>query len=735
MNPKLWREVQELYHEASLLPDGEQAAFFATQTRFSAECVAEVQKLLDDAPPSGFVKPLDDLPQRRNEALGIKTLGDFDLLEEIGRGGMGVVFRAHQRSLNRTVAVKVLPDSWTLSERQVARFQREARAVAKLAHPGIVSVYFVGEEDATHFFAMELVEGRDLRAELKLLGGKSDEDTQLPAFRDPTHHRTAARLVFGVAEALEHAHRRQIVHRDIKPSNLLLGPDGTLKLADFGLARDEEDGALTLTGELAGTPQYMSPEQVRRRQEHIDHRTDIYSLGVVLYELLTGKRPFDHSDSSRVMRDILAREARTPRHRDESIPRDLETICLKAIEKAPKDRYQSAHDFGADLKRFLNGDEIRARPMSGTKRVLRNVRRRPMRVVAGVAALGLACASFAVGTSQAKAPMGYVSFRAAAGTPNGEVWVQGIEDFDGKLTGARKLGAEPLGSIELEPGNYRFTVVNDNASTQQLVQYTRYVRGDKELEFTPNLRPLEQVTEGMALIPAGTYTVGDPELTIVPHYAQRQVTLGSYWIDKTEVTNAEFLAFCRANPGAQRPRHWPKDGADYPAAWGELPVIGVHFEDAQAFAAWAGKRLPTHVEWEVAATGGQGQAFPWGDEPGDLQENAVYSSLNHNFDKNSSFSRFDKYPLSLKPSALEFGKDLSPFGLLHTYGNVKEWTELQIRNDPRLNGTGAGLRFVQGFGWNSVHAPETSLQTPAGYEDSGETIGFRCALSNESPRG
>ncbi|MEO6597920.1 MAG: bifunctional serine/threonine-protein kinase/formylglycine-generating enzyme family protein, partial [Planctomycetota bacterium] len=280
-----------------------------------------------------------------------------------GRGGMGVVFLAQQVSLDREVAVKVLVRSLVTTERELERFHREARNMASLQHPGIVQVFADGIAGDIHFFGMEYVPGHDLGRELELQRKPrpSTEGLLLPEWQGPHYFAAVGKLVQDAAEALQYAHGKGIVHRDVKPQNLLLGLDGRVRLVDFGLARNESLGRITRTTEIAGTPFYMSPEQTRASTE-VDFRTDIYSLGVVLYELLTFKRPFDGKTAEEVQRAICTHDPVPVRRCNASVPRDLETICHKAMAKRAAARYQTARQLAEELARFLRLEAIEARP-------------------------------------------------------------------------------------------------------------------------------------------------------------------------------------------------------------------------------------------------------------------------------------------------------------------------------------------------------------------------------------
>lgn len=344
-------------------------------------------------------------------------LGDFELLRELGRGGMGIVYEARQISLNRRVALKVLPPSLGLSPDARKRFEREAQAAAKLHHTNIVPVHAIGEENGHGFYAMELVEGQSLDRVLADLVDhrpnrlidetvtRAAQGTAPRASHSGSEHATSslsdtaagsrdwfcavAELVAEVADALHYAHGRGVIHRDIKPANLMLSADGRLCVTDFGLARVSEEPGLTVTGSLLGTPAYMSPEQIAAGRITVDHRTDIYSLGAVLYELLTLQRPFGGSTREEVLTAVMTRDPRPPRRLNPRIPLDLETICLKALEKDPAGRYSSAGNLAQDLRQYLMGGLIAARRTSVMRRAAKYVRRHPIGVTIGLAGIAV----------------------------------------------------------------------------------------------------------------------------------------------------------------------------------------------------------------------------------------------------------------------------------------------------------------------------------------------------------
>lgn len=341
----------------------------------------------------------------------IGQLGDFRLLREVGRGGMGVVYEAEQISLRRRVALKVLPFAAAVDARQLQRFKNEALAAANLRHKSIVSVYAVGVERGVHYYAMEFIDGQSLAAliaELRSLAGEerpaagSGDSSDSPSTQVGAtsitrgtatsisqqrasggrgYYSWVAGLGQQAALALEHAHQMGVIHRDIKPANLLLDAQGQLWVTDFGLAQVSGDAGVTMTGEILGTLRYASPEQIQARRGVVDHRSDVYSLGATLYELLTLHHIFEGSDRHGLLRQIADDEPRLPRACDPAIPAELETIVLKAISKEPGDRYATAQALADDLQRFLEDRPIEARRLTVMERLRRWTRRHPSTVV------------------------------------------------------------------------------------------------------------------------------------------------------------------------------------------------------------------------------------------------------------------------------------------------------------------------------------------------------------------
>src|SRR5437773_4080691 len=286
----------------------------------------------------------------RSERLAaiLGELGDYELLEEVGRGGQGVVFRARQKSLNRTVALKVISLAQWASKARVKRFRRETEAAASLDHPSIVPIHEVGERDGSCYFSMQFIEG-----------GQLDEVVR----RTPMSMRQAAELIAKVARTVHYAHEHGILHRDIKPGNILLDKNGEPHLTDFGLARLlDTQSSVTRTIDVLGTPSYMAPEQAAGETTKLSKATDVYGLGAVLYQLLTGQPPFAGGTTYETIRLLRDTEPRQPRLLNPKIDRDLSTICLKCLEKDPQRRYPAAAGLAEDLEHWLKHEPIRAKP-------------------------------------------------------------------------------------------------------------------------------------------------------------------------------------------------------------------------------------------------------------------------------------------------------------------------------------------------------------------------------------
>src|SRR5256886_2186736 len=350
----------------------------------------------------------------------LADFGDYELLEEIGRGGQGVVYRAHQKSLNRTVALKVIGlGPWT-TEAHFKRFRGKAEAAASLEHPCIVPIYEVGERDAQCYFSMKFIEG-----------GQLDEVVK----RTPMSIARAVELIAKVARTVHYAHEHGILHRDIKPGNILLDAKGEPLLTDFGLARlVEAESTITGTLEVMGTPSYMAPEQAAGETRKLTSATDVYGLGAVLYQLLTGHPPFAGGTTYETIKLLLETEPRPPRQLNPKIDRDLSTICLKCLEKDPKRRYSSALALAEDLEHWLKHEPIRAHRAGIFSRGRKWVRRKP--VIAALITSLIALAA-AIGWNVWKSELihrpvtngvAVLPFENLSGDPNNAYFAEGIQE-------------------------------------------------------------------------------------------------------------------------------------------------------------------------------------------------------------------------------------------------------------------------------------------------------------------
>lgn len=566
--------------------------------------------------------------QRGSPSPGHKV-AQFELLEWLGTGGTGEVWKARDTRLQRTVAIKV-PRSRDLSEAEMHRFLREGRAVAQLQHPNIVPVHDVGRDGETVFIVSDYIAGENLRDRLSRRRLPLDDAAEFCAI---------------LAEAVHHAHEQGIVHRDLKPANVLVDRDGEPHITDFGLAKwtsDERD--LTLEGQLLGTLAYMAPEQACGEVGSVDRRTDVYALGVLLYEMLTGRCPFQ-GDEAAVIHSIVNEVPAAPRIRDSRVPRDLETICLQAIEKDPARRYATAQTMAADLRRFLRGEPIFARRASKLEKGWRWIRRRPA-VAASIASALLAIGSLALAGRFAEenhALLGLRTVTLATDPPRAKVAFVPLSETTGEPQLANTVyapGSSPL-RADLRPGDY---LVVADLPDGRFHEVFRHVPGTAEpttgsyyhrsSRLSPNgildlpkiSIPSRRVTDGMAFVNGSDdFVMGVPGSTELPRYHRR---VASFFIDTTEFTARDFkksVGGSRVNRNDDLP---PDDFA-----------VSVDYDRAVAFAEDEGKRLPSEVEYEFAATNRGSTKFPWGSDLPESEEESEFGPV-----RNPSFDRLATDP-------------------------------------------------------------------------------------------
>ncbi len=313
-------------------------------------------------PPKSLAVPLAPASSGNHAATALPKVAGYEILDVLGRGGMGVVYKAREVKGSRLVALKMILAGGHAEKQELARFRTEARAIARLQHPNIVRLYEIGESEGHPFFTLELLEAGSLKDKLDGV---------------PWPPRKAARLVRTLAKAIHHAHERDIIHRDLKPANVLLAADGAPKITDFGLARQlDTSGCQTPSDAVLGTPSYMAPEQAGQAKQ-VGPAADVYALGAILYELLTGQPPFQGDTSLDIIMQVVADDPVSPRLLRPNLPGDLETICLRCLQKAPTERYPSARALANDLGRFCADEPVRAKRRRPWDAATQWVRRNP----------------------------------------------------------------------------------------------------------------------------------------------------------------------------------------------------------------------------------------------------------------------------------------------------------------------------------------------------------------------
>ncbi|MCZ6917155.1 MAG: bifunctional serine/threonine-protein kinase/formylglycine-generating enzyme family protein, partial [Gemmatimonadetes bacterium] len=662
-------------------------------------------------------------------------IGNYHIRRIIAMGGMGIVYEAVQEHPHRTVALKVMRVGVT-SKSAMRRFEYEVQTLARLPHANIAQIYEAGTHtdpsapsQSVPYFAMEYVpNARPLieYANVKKLG---------------VRERLA--LFTKICDAVDHANQRGIIHRDLKPSNVLVDSNGEPKIIDFGVARaTDSDLAMTTmqtnVGQLIGTLQYMSPEQCEADPHALDTRSDVYSLGVLLYELLCDQLPYDVQrvalhEAARVIREQLPAR---PSSVNRLLRGDVETITLKALEKDRTRRYQTAGQFGEDIQHYLKDEPILARPPS----MLRQIERIAHNHRRGLAAAAFAVAALAVGVMVARQGLRQdatlvvtakvVSGGAATMEPytGALVLLRKVNIQTRQLHPARRLGRTPLSDVSIAPGYYRIIV---DAGPEGFAEQIQYLHPSEKYEVSVVLRPTAEVVVGMVSITAGPATVGMSPADGFTGFKVRKVTLDAFWIDRTEVTNAQYQVFLTAT-GHPQPAFW---GDTWRPRWANLPVVGVEWFDAQAYAAWAGKRLPTDLEWERAARGTDRRPYPWGAE--ENPELANVNRVEHGTPKEDPEVARATYEAFVLPADRlpEGNRDISPSGLLHVLGNVAEWTEsIPYTTDRTGLNPMLGWRIIKGDNWINEIGEMLNLADFRMHpmHVKGTAYGFRCAKSANS---
>jgi serine/threonine protein kinase len=606
-----------------------------------------------------------------------RKLGRFQILDELGRGGMAIVYRAHDPKLDRIVAIKEILSEGEPSEAFLQRFHQEALALAQLSHDNIVRIFDQGDENGQPYLVMEYVPGGSLKEKLT----------------KPMPWQEAVRLVIPIAHALSYIHQHHIIHRDIKPNNILLTEAGKPMLSDFGIAKILETVQTTVlktsTGAWIGTPAYMAPEQMT--SQSVDARADIYALGIMLYGMISGRQPYEARTPAGLLGEKLKGPPASLHEFVPDLPPYVEYILSRCIQVNPEDRYPTADDLASDLERSITA----VAPPLPKRTSVHPVHYR----------------SWAIGLI----PLALLTFGCAGAIL---LWMKG--------------GLAPHTTSTATIPTTQGSILQSEVTALPATSTPQFP--------TDTAMPPSPPTDGMIFISGGEFTMGSPGTdreADADEKPQHQVTVGPFWMDGYEVTVSAYRRCVRG--GICHPVELRSD--DVPAnyfsdpMYDSYPVVDVSWQDASTFCEWRSGRLPTEAEWELAAGGVDHFVYPWGNEAAGLMN---FCDLNCPLDvQNASFD--DGYAYRAPVDSYPEGR--SPYGLYNMLGNVWEWVadwyaENYYAHSPVKNPTGPASgteRVARGAGWDSLlknarvtnrlHLSPTSYLTGS--------LGFRCAMDEQ----
>lgn len=738
--------LEDLVSRALDLPLDERDAFLVFECGDDLEFLNEARSWLESSElaDTGFLAP-PKMARGAREAPAVTgdqalVLGDYEILEQIGGGGMARVYRGRSRRTGQVAAIKIISAHAGISERHLERFHRESLNQGRLKHPGIVPVFADGQQDQWHWIAQELVEGHDLERELRLQRREpmpNDPPNLLPRPGEPERVSKVVEIIAQAAEALDHAHQHGVVHRDVKPSNLLLRPSGRVLLADFGLSRDEAMGSLTRTGEVAGSLPYMSPEQTRSLKDRIDHRTDIYSLGVVLYELLALRRPFEAGTSVELIKRISEGPYRPLRSRVPDVPEPLEIIVDRALSRNPEQRFATMAEFAEDLRLFQRGKPIHSRKPTRGQRfkewAYRNRRWLPdavlIAILSSLGAIGALTLNQWQDRARVRVTMagGSASAIADADPESYSVGVHQLDPMTDAIISTPERNSAIGDTIRLDPGHYMFEFTHDGVLIAQLRRELAS-RQEVTLELGPMRAPRH--LDRMVAYEGGLLQLRDEGIYERVALEGLDVPIEPFLLDRTEVSNADYRVFLEETD-TRKPEHWDQLGPEDD----DLPVVGVTWFEARSYAEWCGKRLPTLGEWLWAARGPEGRIVPWTAEADWEPRGNILAPL-----PRKGLGRIPEYlnyvlPVSSNPDSA------TPEGVLNLFGNVMEFTATCVFDrgdeDPSLWREFERARYVAGGAWWEGTDPEEmrdlrnsfKITTLEAGDRGAASNGFRCARS------